>query len=151
MFNAACGRKLWRPVALARERSCRSFVYPFLGVILLFINAACTSKPAPKIDINKVPPKESMVGPYTYFVPPYSTYYFHHMDELGFRLDWVHRSSPMYALQPPKAPFTTTYAYQGQTYTLEDYYQRNAVLGFLVLKDNQILLERYFHDFRSKL
>ncbi len=117
-----------------------------LGFIIFLFLGACNSNPVPKIDINKIPPEQSIVGPYTYFVPPYSTYYFHHMDKLGFRLDWVRRSGPVYELQIPKAPFTTTYSYKNQTYTLEEYFQRNAVLGFLILKDNQIVLERYFHD-----
>ena len=118
----------------------------YLRVPLLLVLGACSSEPEPRIDLDKIPPAESIVGPYTYFVPPYSTYYFHHMDKLGFHLDWVRRSGPVYPLQEPRMPFTTNYTYQGQTYTLEEYYKRNAVLGFLVLKDDQIILERYFHD-----
>ena len=117
-----------------------------LGLTFCLLLGACSSDTAPKIDLDKIPPAQSVVGPYTYFVPPYSTYYFHHMDKLGFHLDWVRRAGPVYALQEPKVPFTTHYTYQGQTYTLEEYYKRNAVLGFLILKDNQIISESYFHD-----
>lgn len=118
----------------------------YLALTLLATLAACTSDPTPKIDLDKITPAQSIVGPYTFFVPPYSTYYFHNMDKLGFRLDWVRRSGPVYELQEQKGPFTVDYTYQGQTYTLEEYYIRNAVLGFLVLKDNQIISESYFHD-----
>jgi len=123
-----------------------SLIRKYLSFTIFALLGACSSDPAPKIDINKIPPEESIVGPYTYFVPPYSTYYFHHMDKLGFHLDWVRHSKPLYTLQEPKKPFTTNYTYQDLTYTLEEYYQRNAVLGFLILKDNQIISERYFHD-----
>lgn len=117
-----------------------------LGFTILIVTAACTSKSEPTIDLDKMDPAQMMSGPYSFYVPPYSTYYFHHIDKLGFRLDWIHRSGPVYALQAPNAPFTTNYTYQGQTYTLEEYYERNTVLGFLILKDNQIITEHYFHD-----
>ena len=104
----------------------------------------------PTIELARIKPSQIMTGPYSFYVPPYSDYYFHHMDQLGLRLDWIRRGGPVYALQEPKAPFTTSYTYQGHTYALEDYYQRNAVLGFLILKDNQIISERYFHDFGSR-
>ena len=42
--------------------------------------------------------------------------------------------------------FGATYTWQGKRYSLDDYFQRSFVLGFLVLHDNQILLEKYFHD-----
>ena len=67
-----------------------------LGLAILVCAGACTSKSHPEIDLDRIRPEESIVGPYTYFVPPYSTYYFHHMDQLGFRLDWVRRSGPVY-------------------------------------------------------
>jgi len=115
------------------------------NLAVLSVITACSTHPAQRIEVAKIKPSEVLTGPYSFFVPPYSYYYFHHMDQLGFRLAWIRHKGPAYALQEPNAPFTATYSYRGHTYSLEDYYQRNAVLGFLVLKDNQIITERYFH------
>jgi hypothetical protein len=119
----------------------------YLSLTLLAALTSCcsTPAPAPRIDVAKMEPSQIMTGPYSFYVPPYSYYYFHHMDELGFRLDWIRRAGPVYELRAPAAPFTVSYTYQGRAYALEDYYQRNSVLGFMVLKDNQIITESYFH------
>jgi CubicO group peptidase (beta-lactamase class C family) len=116
-----------------------------LGLIILSLFTSCSSSNEPKIDIDKMDTEETMTGPYSFYVPPYSLYYFHHMDKLGFHLDWIRRSGPVYELHEPKNPFNVNYTYESQTYSLADYYQRNTVLGFLILKDNQIILERYFY------
>jgi Beta-lactamase class C and other penicillin binding proteins len=97
------------------------------------------------IDLAKINPATMMTGPYSYFVPPYSYYYFHNMDKLGFKLDWVRRSGSPYPLKDALAPFTVNYTFENTTYTLDQYFERNGVLGFLILKDNQIIAERYFH------
>ena len=111
--------------------------------VMTCTTASCEAPP--RIELDKMNAAEVGTGPYSYFVPPYSYYYFHNMDKLGFRLDWVRRSGPVYPLQEAQAPLSVTYDYKGQTYTLEQYFQRNAVLGFLVLQDNRIVAERYFH------
>jgi CubicO group peptidase (beta-lactamase class C family) len=123
-----------------------------LGLTILVILGACSSNPEPKIDVDKMDVSKIMTGPYSFYVPPYSYYYFHHMDKLGFRLDWIRHSEPIYPLQEPKGQFTVDYIHNG-THTLEEYYQRNGVIGFLILKDNQIISERYFHgsDQKSRL
>lgn len=117
--------------------------------LALVISATAACEPAPpRIELDKINPAQVGTGPYSYFVPPYSYYYFHNMDKLGFRLDWVRRSGPVYVLQERQEtapPFSASYTYKGQTYTLEQYLQRTGVLGFLVLKDNQVVAERYFH------
>ena len=110
---------------------------------LAFSVTACER--APRIDIARMNPAAVTSGGYSYFVPPYSYYYFHNMDKLGLRLDWVRRSGPVYPLQEAQAPFSVNYTYKDQTRPLEQHFQRNAVLGFLVLKDNRIVAERYFH------
>jgi len=118
-----------------------------LSLAMLLAIGTCSSvEPELKIDIDKIDPAKVMTGPYSFYVPPYNTYYFQHMDQLGLRLDWIRHSGPVYPLQEPKTSFTINYTYQDLLYTLEDYFKRNSVLGFLILKDNQIILERYFHD-----
>jgi CubicO group peptidase (beta-lactamase class C family) len=78
-------------------------------------------------------------------VQPYNFYYFHHMDELGFRTDIVKRGDHVYPLQEPTKSFSVTYKFGGRDYSLEDYLHREDVTGFLVLRDNQIIFERYMH------
>lgn len=106
---------------------------------------ANASQSVPTIDIHKIKISELLTGPYSYFVQPYNYYYFHHMDKLDFKFDWVHRSGAVYPLIAPTASFTTNYKYGNHTYTLDQYMKRNDVTGFLILKDNQIIYERYFH------
>jgi CubicO group peptidase (beta-lactamase class C family) len=76
---------------------------------------------------------------------PYSYYYFHHMDRLAFRTDWVRKGSDTYPLKEPTKQFSLRYALRGGNYSLDDYFRRNFVTGFLVLHDDQIVLEKYFH------
>jgi len=97
------------------------------------------------IDVNKMDPALRAVGPYSFYVPPYNLYYFHHIDQLNVQQDWIHRSGSLFALQEPSAPFSASYTYANQQHSLDDYFVRNYVVGFVVLHDNQILLEKYFH------
>ena len=97
------------------------------------------------IDVNKMDPALRAVGPYSFYVPPYNLYYFHHIDQLNVQQDWIHRSGPVFALREPSAPFSASYTYANQRHTLDEYFVRNYVVGFVVLHDNQILLEKYFH------
>jgi CubicO group peptidase (beta-lactamase class C family) len=97
------------------------------------------------IDVNKMDPALRAVGPYSFYVPPYNLYYFHHIDQMNIRQDWIHRSGPAFALREPITPFSASYTYANQQYTLDQYFDRNYVVGFIVLHDNQILLEKYFH------
>jgi len=114
-------------------------------IMLLVTYTANASEPVPSIDIHKIKPSELLTGPYSYYVPPYSYYYFHHIDKLDFKLDWIRRAGTIYPLKEPTKSFTLNYTYKNHTYTLNDYMKRNAVTGFLILKDNQIIYERYFH------
>src|SRR5579872_1326800 len=112
--------------------------------MLAMTNIAIALQSIPTIDLNKMDPDKMSTGPYSYFVPPYSDYYFHHMDKLGYQIDWVKRAGTVYPLKDAHTPFTVTYLYNNHTYTLDQYFKRNRVLGFLVLKDNQIISEHYF-------
>jgi xylan 1,4-beta-xylosidase len=96
------------------------------------------------VEIGAVPPASS-ARDFSFMSQPRSFSAFQHMDQLGFRLDPVERSGWVYGLKKPVGPFAAEYLWQSKRYTLEDYFQRSFVLGFLVLHDNQIVLERYFH------
>jgi CubicO group peptidase (beta-lactamase class C family) len=97
------------------------------------------------IDVNKMDPARRAVDPYSFYVPPYNLYYFHHIDKLNVQQDWIRRSGPVFALREPSAPFSASYTYANQQHTLDEYFVRNYVVGFVVLHDNQVLLEKYFH------
>jgi CubicO group peptidase (beta-lactamase class C family) len=118
----------------------------YLATVLTLILCAVALAQSPgKIDISKMNPAGLLVDKYSYMVQPYNFYYFHHMDELGFRTDIVSRGGPVYLLKEPKSTFTITYKFGGEYYSLDDYLRREDVTGFLVLHDNQILAERYLH------
>jgi CubicO group peptidase (beta-lactamase class C family) len=129
---------------------------PIVVLTLLFATVLANGAPAiaqvdeketypGPIDVNKMDPALRGVGPYSFYVPPYNLYYFHHIDKLNIQQDWIHRSGPVFALREPSAPFKASYTYANQPHTLDEYFVRNYVVGFVVLHDNQILLEKYFH------
>jgi CubicO group peptidase (beta-lactamase class C family) len=63
------------------------------------------------------------------------------------RADWLNPPDTPFLLStaPSAGAFTVSYQHQGQTFTLDDYFKRTDVLGFLVLKDGRVVLERYLH------
>lgn len=97
---------------------------------------AVSAQPHGKIDLSKMRPTGLLVDAYSYTSPPHNEYYFHHIDQLGFRIDRVRRSGPT-------VPFAT-----GPVLALPDlegYFTRNHVTGFLVLRWDTVLIEWYFH------
>jgi hypothetical protein len=101
------------------------------------------------IDVNKMDPARRALSPYSFYVPPYNLYYFHHIDKLNIQQDWIRRSGPGFALRESSAPFSASYTYANQQHTLDEYFARNYVVGFVVLHDNQILLGEIFSRGRS--
>lgn len=65
------------------------------------------------IDVSKMNPTGLLVDRYSCMAQPYSFYYFHHMDHLAFRTDWVRRGSDTYPLKDPTAQFSLRYAFRG--------------------------------------
>jgi CubicO group peptidase (beta-lactamase class C family) len=63
------------------------------------------------------------------------------------RADWLNPPDTPFPLPAASSAgaFTVSYQHQGKTLTLDDYFKRTDVLGFLVLKDGRVVLERYFH------
>jgi len=116
-----------------------------VGVLLILAFAAPSFAQSPRIDISKMNPAGLLVDKYSYMVQPYNFYYFHHMDELGFRNDVVRRGDRVYALKEPHGAFSIRYEFGGKSYTLDDYLRREDATGFLVLQDDQIVFETYLH------
>lgn len=98
-----------------------------------------------KIDIGKMNAAGLLVDKYSYMAQPYNFYYFHHMDQLGLRTDVVRKPETIYPLKEAGAPFFLKYNFHAKEYSLDDYLQRNFVTGFLVVHEDQIIFEKYFH------
>jgi len=113
----------------------------------LLITGFAFSETAPKLNFDKVDPHKMLTDPYSYWSHPYNYYYFHHMDKIpNQRLDWIHKSSHVFRLKEPTAAFALNYTANDKTYSLDDYLQQGDVLGFIVMKDDQIVYEKYLHD-----
>jgi len=119
---------------------------PFaLLAFLLLAASESNSQEGGKIELDKIDPSRLLLDKYSFMTQPHSFYYFHNMDKLDFQLDWVHKSGKPYPLKEPRGKFAANYTFRGEQHTVEEYFARNFVLGFLVLHDDQIVLERYFH------
>jgi CubicO group peptidase (beta-lactamase class C family) len=106
-----------------------------------------------RIDVRRMRPTGLLVDAYSYMTPPHNAYYFHHIDELGFRIDQVRRSGPVHPLAMAAAPMPAVHVRaNGADIELDEYFARNHVTGFLVIRRDTVLLERYFHgaDRRSR-
>ncbi|HEV3483342.1 MAG TPA: serine hydrolase [Candidatus Acidoferrales bacterium] len=119
-------------------------VLPLVVVGLTLCFSVFAQSPG-KIDISKMNPAGLLVDKYSYMSQPYSFYYFHHMDQLGLRMDWIRQGGGVYTLTEPTKDFVLQYNFHGRQYSLQDYFERNFVTGFLVLRGNRIVVERYFH------
>jgi len=117
-----------------------------LSPLLLLLFGFAKDETVPKLDFDKVDPHRMLFDPYSYWSQPYSFYYFHHMDKIpNQRLDWVHKPSSQFVLKEAAAPFSLNYSVGEKKSTLDEYLEQADVLGFLVLKDNQIVYEKYLH------
>jgi CubicO group peptidase (beta-lactamase class C family) len=104
---------------------------------------------AEKIDIEKLNPRRILLDQNSFMAQPHSFYYFHNMDKLNFQLDWVKRGDHIFPLKEPVGKLTADYISRRKQHSLEEYFERSSVLGFLVLHDNRIVLEKYFHGANS--
>jgi hypothetical protein len=113
--------------------------------VVLGLRLAAQVQSPPKIDINKMNPTDLLVDKNSYMSQPQSFYYFYHMDELGFQTDWVRKGDQVYPLSGTGGELPVRYTFHGKGYSLDEYLQRNFVTGILVLHDDRIVLEKYFH------
>lgn len=116
------------------------------GLLLLVALGAriAAAQPGGKIDIARMRPAGLLIDAYSYMTPPHSEYYFHHMDQLGFRLGWVRKAGPPHPLSRAPGPALTPHFQKaGVEIGLDQYFQKNRVAGLLVLRGDTVLLERY--------
>jgi len=113
---------------------------------LVFLAGFAKDETAPNLDFDKVDPRRMLIDPYSYWSQPYSFYFFHHMDKIPHqRLDWVRKPAQKFALHEPQQPFSLSYTVNGKTSTLDEYLEQGDVQGFLVLKDDRVVFEKYLH------
>ena len=122
----------------------RAWLIPVISGLMLSLGAFAQNPG--KIDISKMNPAGLLVDKYSYMAQPYNFYYFHHMDQLGLRTDWIRKGDQVYPLREPAKDWTTDYTFHGSRYSLNEYFKRNFVTGFLVLHNDQIIIEKYFHE-----
>ena len=123
----------------------KSFSIVWIILSLLIAGRVRAQEPN-HIDIGRMDAARSLLDRYSFMAQPYSFRYFHNMDQLDLRLDWVRRAGPVSLLKEPESPFSSDYIFQGERRSLDEYFERSYTLGFLVLRENQIVLEKYFHD-----
>jgi hypothetical protein len=123
----------------------RAWLIPMVFAGLMLSQEALAQNPG-KIEISKMNPAGLLVDKYSYMSQPYNFYYFHHMDQLGLRTDLIKKGELVSPLREPTKPLVIEYTFSGSRYSLDDYFKRNFVTGFLVLHNDQILAERYFHE-----
>src|SRR5215831_10148875 len=102
-------------------------------IALLLTAGALYSQEGDRIDIDKVDPARLLLDKYSFMAQPHSFYYFHNMDQLNLRQDWVHKEGRTFPLKEPKGSFAPTYTFRGDQHTFDEYFARNFVLGFLIL------------------
>ncbi len=108
--------------------------------------ATLAAQPGGRIDVSRMRPTGLLVDSYSYMTPPHNRYYFHHIDRLGFRLERVRKAGPPSRLMTRAAPPPPIrYRFREEERSLEDYLARTDVTGFLVLRRDTVVLERYFH------
>jgi CubicO group peptidase (beta-lactamase class C family) len=128
---------------MIRVRKFRWMLF-ILAELMLCLDAF--AQPQDKIDISKMNPARLLVDKYSYMSQPYNFYYFHNMDKLDFRTDWIRRADRVYPLREPTRKWTFEYTFHGNRFSLDEYFKRNFVTGFLVLHNDRVVVERYFHE-----
>lgn len=78
----------------------------------------------------------------TWLTPAHNAAAFQNIDEL-FPSRRIPGAAQPLALAPAARPFAPSYAYEGKTYSVDDFMTRNKVSGLLILKGQTVLLERY--------
>ena len=122
-------------------------LFPLVWMILCLLSVAQVGCKDPvNLDIGEMNTSGGAPEVCSFMTQPYSFRYLRNIDQLNLQLDWVHRTDFVFPLKETKDIFTTDYTFHGERYTLDQYFERSFVLGFLVLHDDQIALQKYFYD-----
>lgn len=108
--------------------------------------AALSAQEGQLLETRKVDAGRVLVNEYSYWSQPYSYYYMHNMDKVdGLRIDWIRKPDRPFALGRSAARLDPTYTVDGKTWSLDDYLTKGDVKALVVLKDGQLVFERYLH------
>ena len=78
----------------------------------------------------------------TFLRPPFLVGSHSHMDQI-FAGRFVRRATTPSRLARAASEPTLRYDYDGRSFTVDDYLARHPVTGFLIARDDTILVERY--------
>jgi len=82
-------------------------------------------------------------GAILFWTPEQQVAGYRNIDQLS-ETRWVRASDDPYPLTPaPRDLSSVTYEVEGETFTVEDYIRDRRIAGLLVVKDDEIVLERY--------
>jgi CubicO group peptidase (beta-lactamase class C family) len=124
-------------------KRCVDWVAPVLLFLVIPV-LDVSGQSAVKLDFDKVDPARMLIDPYSYWNQPHSFYYFRHMDEVPRqRIDWIRRSGRAVPLKKSPVAVPATYSVGGRNWNLDDYLEQGHVMAFMVLKDGEIVFERY--------
>lgn len=73
---------------------------------------------------------------------------FTHMDEI-FPSHAVHHQAPIYSFKRAPQNLNVSYSFMENSYTLEQLFERTSTTSFIVVKNAQIIYERYFKGFNQ--
>lgn len=128
-----------------RERSAVAVLTAVTAVMLAFVG--CTGPVADtEAGAESVKPDAENLGPreeILFWTPEQQVAGYRNID-LITNVRWLEASDDPYPLTPaPQDLSSVTYEVEGETVTVEDYIRDRRVTGLLVVKDDQILFERY--------
>ena len=116
---------------------------PFaIALLLLLVQSAATAQPAAAAPAPAASAVKPVGGSVLFWTFEQQQAGYPHMEDL-FPTRLIRRSTAPAPLPVASKPLEITFQVAGQTWTVDDYMTRNRAAGLLVLKDGQVVLERY--------
>lgn len=120
------------------------YLLVWIVMCLLFnMGAGCQNMTYP--DANGISNTDMAPVDPNIFIRPSSFQFLSNTSRPNVQYDWICKNNSIFPLKQTTNEFTTDYTFRGNQYTLDQFFQRNHVLGYLVLHDDQIMLEKYFN------
>ncbi len=119
-----------------------SAVLPAL-LLTLFLVAPGTVRAEPDADLLGAAQGYPVGGPPTWYQVPYRVGSWSAMEKTGLAVREVPRAGPVAELPRRASPPAVQYRYRNLGYTLDEYLERRRVTGLLILKNGEIVAERY--------
>ncbi len=118
-----------------------------LAATLCLALAGCAAGPAGDVGVAEAvnPDAENFgpVGEVLFWTPEQQVAGYRNIDQIS-NVRWFKASEDPYPLTPaPRDLSSVTYEVEGQTFTVEDYIRDRRIAGLLVVKDDEVVFERY--------